>query len=369
MASDEAVYLRQITLELASATDLDTLLDLVLEYANKLIPFSAVNVCLIEGGALKVLRMKGYEGTGLDVPELESMYRKVSVPDIHSFEDHPGPILVRKTERTGDWINFPKTAWVRAYLGIPIVVRGATIGLISFDSNREDAFSEEDIEMAKPFAAAAGVALEKAKLIEGLEKALQEKEALMLELNHRVKNNLAIINSLINLSEIGPECSDLLTALRRRIDSIRIVHDLLYQSGRVKDIDIKRYIEELLESIFASFSDKRVVIEKKIEAIDFPVKLAVSLGLLINELALNAVKHAFPGTEEPVFRVELRQIDETGHIQLRVSNNGSPLPKEINLEDSRTLGFQLVRIMAVQLQAAFEVDREPITRFTFLFTM
>jgi two-component sensor histidine kinase len=363
----ETDFLRQITLELASESNLEDLLDLILEYANNLVPFSSVNVCLLEAGRLRVVRIKGYEGTDLDIPEIERMYEESSIPDLSEMQRHPEPVLVRKSDRPSDWIEFEKAKWIGAFLGLPIPANGRMIGLIGFDSDKEDAFTNEDIEKLRPFAAAAGIALEKARLIHELEDAVKEKDVLMMELNHRVKNNLAIISSLIGLMEAGPECREQLSGLERRIDSIRIVHEKLYHTGAVSEIEFRDYIDDLLRTIFSFFTDRTIRIDNQITPVHLPTRLVVSLGLLVNELAVNAVKYAFVTPGEHRFFIDLVRTGQNGELELIVSNTGELIPESVDLENPKTLGLKIVRVMSNQIKAALTVTRTPETRFSIIF--
>ncbi|MDZ7792375.1 MAG: PAS domain S-box protein [Spirochaetia bacterium] len=131
--------------------------------------------------------------------------------------------------------------------------------------------------------------------------ALKEKDFLMRELNHRVKNNLNMVSSLISLKDVEIDYD--LSDLKNRIDAIRLVHEKLHQSGEVEQIKANEYTYEILESVFSSFSDREVAVVSTVENINLKPKTLVPLGIVINEIATNAVKYGFTDTEEARFSV------------------------------------------------------------------
>lgn len=130
---------------------------------------------------------------------------------------------------------------------------------------------------------------------EELRNALREKVYLLQELNHRVKNNLAIISSLIGLKNSALQNTVDLSDIKSQIDAIQIVHEILYKSNEVRTIEIHNYFQKLLDTIFSSFSSVPVEIINNAERQKLPTKTAISLGLIINELATNAIKYGFSG--------------------------------------------------------------------------
>ncbi|MDZ7793231.1 MAG: PAS domain S-box protein [Spirochaetia bacterium] len=198
-----------------------------------------------------------------------------------------------------------------------------------------------------------------------LRDALKEKEFLMRELNHRVKNNLAMVSSLINLKDSETE-SDL-SDLKHRIDVIKLVHEKLHQHNDVEHIEVKEYFQELLESIFYSTSRWTVQITNTIEDVSIPTKTAIPLGLVVNEIATNAVKYGFTEYEEAQFSVDMRKDTDSKHYTLTLSNTGNPFPEEIELENPETMGLQLVSTLVAQLNGTIELQKTPNPVFTIRF--
>src|SRR6056297_3121901 len=198
-------------------------------------------------------------------------------------------------------------------------------------------------------------------------RAIEEKEFLMKELNHRVKNNLAMVSSLINLkdSEIESDLSD----LKSRIDVIKLVHEKLHQHNDVEHIEVKEYFQELLESIFYSTSRGTVQIINNAEDISILTKIAIPLGLLVNEIATNAIKYGFNDNEEARFSVDMRKEADRKHYILTLSNSGNPFPEKIELESPETMGLQLVSTLVAQLNGTIKLKKKPNPVFTIRFPL
>ena len=203
-----------------------------------------------------------------------------------------------------------------------------------------------------------------------LKQTVAQKNDLLQEMNHRIKNNLAMITSLISLKSAGPGSGADLSDLRRQIDAIRIVHERLYQTEDITEIDVREYIGELLSGIFSSFSTRPVTVENSMDAVILPTKTAIPLGLISNEIATNALKHGFPGIEEtPVFRVRMKQNRQEGECVLVLNNNGAPIPESMNLQEPGTLGLRLVCTLVDQLQGGIDIKRAPHPEFTIRFPL
>jgi two-component sensor histidine kinase len=201
--------------------------------------------------------------------------------------------------------------------------------------------------------------------------AEKQKDILMQELNHRVKNNLLMITSLIKLKNNAVGGSVDLSDLIHQIDTIRIVHEKLYKSSDVTRISMDEYIPDLFSTVF-SFSPLRIKAEVQCENVVLPTSTAVPLGLLINEIATNAIKHGFYPEKEAVFTAELhgseeRETADSQELVLMLSNNGKPFPDDIDLDNPQTLGMRLISALVDQLNGKLELQREPHPVFTIRF--
>ncbi|ADL58222.1 PAS domain S-box protein [Methanothermobacter marburgensis] len=200
---------------------------------------------------------------------------------------------------------------------------------------------------------------------ERLRSSLREKEALLREVHHRVKNNFQIISSLINLqlSEIQDPAP--LLDLQSRVQSMALVHELLYESEDITSIDMRRYIERLTSSILDSYHAAGIELNVSAKDVTLPIETAVPLGLIINELITNSVKYAF--SEGGEITVELES--EGDDFILTISDNGVGFPPDFVLEESDSLGLKLVSGLVDQLDGDLEVDMEDGTQFRVRFSV
>lgn len=201
-----------------------------------------------------------------------------------------------------------------------------------------------------------------------LQISLEDKEFLMQELGHRVKNNLMMVSSLISLkdSALGDRAD--LTDIKRQVDAILLLHEKLNRAESLNNIDFGNYITELTENLF-SFSRQPVKLEIAITGISLPAKIAVPLGLIVNEIATNTIKHGLTEKKEPKFSVSLTQETAAGEYILTLANNGKPFPENIDLENPHTLGLRLVSALVSQLRGTAELTRSPHPEFTIRFPM
>jgi two-component sensor histidine kinase/CHASE1-domain containing sensor protein len=194
-----------------------------------------------------------------------------------------------------------------------------------------------------------------------LRDALKEKETLLQEIHHRVKNNLQVISSLINLQmrKLGPGASrDSLQECQTRVQAIAMIHEKLYQSRDYSRVPFSQYASGLAAQVFhaTGVSAGTVTLEVAVGEVALPVDKAIPCGLILNELITNALKHAFPGERHGTLRVEVNRTAD-GQVRLAVKDDGVGLPAGLDVGQCPTLGMQLLRTLAAQLAARLEVGR------------
>jgi len=204
-----------------------------------------------------------------------------------------------------------------------------------------------------------------------LRKSLEEKEILLKEINHRVKNNLNMINSLINMQagkiKTKKQAVDALQEVRNRIRSIAAVHEKLYQSDVFTTIEMKDYITNLAETLLQFHKDsKKIDCYLRIDDIRMDINKAIPCGLILNELISNVVKHAFPNSEEGKIVVSMQQV-KRGACEIRVKDNGIGLKGNIENLKTDSMGFELVTILTDQLEGKLSVNTKDGTEFKVLF--
>jgi two-component sensor histidine kinase len=192
--------------------------------------------------------------------------------------------------------------------------------------------------------------------------SLIEKEVLLKEIHHRVKNNLQIISSLLNLQAehiTDPNARDKYLESIGRIKSMAIIHELLYRSKNLSTIRIGDYLSELISFISQTYNiSKDIKVELKMDMRNDSIDLskAIPCGIIINELLSNALKYAFPKNKKGKVIVELSNISDRKHkCQLKVSDNGVGISKKVNLDNPDSLGLQLIHSLVEQLEGEMKI--------------
>lgn len=204
---------------------------------------------------------------------------------------------------------------------------------------------------------------------EKIRNSLQEKEILLTEVHHRVKNNLQIISSLLHLQSNFYDDPKILSALQvtqNRIKSIALTHEKLYQSKDFARIDLSSYIKELASNLFRSLDSFHVQLSIKMDCLYVSMNTAIYCGLIINELVTNSLKHAFPKGNKGKIKIEFEK--NRHEYILTHSDNGVGLPKKIDLKKSSTLGLNLVHNLVDQLKGRIELERAGGTIFRLYFS-
>ena len=200
-----------------------------------------------------------------------------------------------------------------------------------------------------------------------LTESLREKDVLLKEVHHRVKNNLQLVSSLLSLQGRYAQDQSLGTPLAEaqgRVLAIALVHEKLYQSDDLAQIDFRNYVSKLAAALLDS-SSGRVALEIDMEHIALPVNQAIPCGLIVNELVTNAFKHAFPENGAGTVKISLGESGD--ERRLSVCDDGVGLPPGLNVRTSPSLGLQLVFMLARQLGAEVQVSSEAGTRFDISF--
>ncbi len=197
---------------------------------------------------------------------------------------------------------------------------------------------------------------------EKLQTAVEERDRLMREMNHRVKNNLNLVASLINLKDMALGDAVDLSDLRHRIHSIAVIHEKLYKTDDVGTIQLADYSEDLLTRIFSLNPDLAVTLDNRIGERTIDSRRAASLGLILNELATNAMKHAFRREGDNRFTLGA-EVEDGDVLVVTVRNSGTPFPEDQDLQSPASLGLQLVTALVDQLDGTITLKRIPETIF------
>jgi PAS domain S-box-containing protein len=204
--------------------------------------------------------------------------------------------------------------------------------------------------------------------------SLREKEILLKEVHHRVKNNFQIISSLLNLHErkiINGELVEHFKDFSHRIRAMALVHERLYQSEDLARIDFAEYINIIANKLYQEFQcdPERLTIKIKAQDVQLGIDRAIPCGLILNELISNAMKHAFPpgSNKKGVISIDLHQREDKT-IKLKIGDNGVGMPKNFNIDSTDSLGLRLMKnLIQNQLRGEYDINRQRGTRYTITF--
>jgi two-component sensor histidine kinase len=191
-------------------------------------------------------------------------------------------------------------------------------------------------------------------------KLIAEKEWLVKEIHHRVKNNLQIVISLLNVQSDFLDSPSAISAIqesRERMQAIALIHQKLYQQDYGTLIKMKSYMEELVSYLTSVSDSKRIRFRMDIEDVGMDVSQAVPLGLVLNEAITNALKYAFPAESDGIIEVVLKQNTD-GTVMLKISDNGHGFPENFNLAGKKSLGIQLMKLFAEQLEGTLQFKND-----------
>lgn len=235
--------------------------------------------------------------------------------------------------------------------GVPVVLDGETIAIYGIYMDVTEQINAEN----------------------KVRQSLEEKEVLLAEIHHRVKNNLAVITGLLELQYHNLENEEAKSALRdsqMRINSMALIHEKLYQNETLSNIDFGVYIEELVNVIVKTHvrSDSKISVDIETDAVDLPITKAIPCGLVINEIVTNSLKYAFTEEiEDPRISMSLTKEDNRAIIQ--ISDNGVGLPKPFEEIGSNSLGTLLIKTLTSQLDADLNVNSVDGTSYHFSFEL
>jgi len=188
---------------------------------------------------------------------------------------------------------------------------------------------------------------------------LHQRETMLREIHHRVKNNMQVMSSLLSLQSrvaSNPAISRMLEENQNRIQSMALLHEILYQSDDLAVVDFSKYLRRMVDHLFRSYGvdNRQIRLHTELDAVGLELDDALPSGLLISEVVSNSLKHGFPEGRKGEVRIVLRR-QSANMVSLLVSDNGVGLPQHLNWTKSRSLGLRLVRVLAQQLRANLNI--------------
>ncbi len=265
------------------------------------------------------------------------------------------------------------TAPVRRVLAVPLLDRGEVVGLFEIANKPTDYDADECAFLERAAAYLAPILqtrLQRDAHEKALSTALKAAEILLQEVHHRVKNNLQIISSLLNMQADGlpVAAQNAFEESQRRVRSMALVHEQLYSRERPDQLDFGEYVTTLTSELFSAYSihSSSIRLSLDVEPVLLDLDQAMPCGLILNELVTNSLKYAFPETNSGVVTVSLHSHG-TGCITLHVADNGIGLPPGFDWRQSQSLGLRIVDILTTQLNGTLDCSTEGGTLFTLRF--
>jgi two-component sensor histidine kinase len=254
--------------------------------------------------------------------------------------------------------NIEQASFIRK-ITVAVVITAALLLLISFLQYRLKRQANLHLENQQHAINQKNNALQ--HLAEQKDALLEEKELLIKEIHHRVKNNLQVVISLLNTQSAylnDQRASEAIRQSQHRMQSISLIHQKLYQSESRALINMKDYTQELIQYLQQSFeTGNRIAFTLAVDDIDLDVLRAVPIGLILNEGITNAIKHAFPDESTGQIKVELNCINGNA-LKLRVTDDGPGLPPEFDIDICQTLGINLIKGMCKQISGRLALGNE-----------
>ncbi len=260
---------------------------------------------------------------------------------------------------------------IENFLSAPALLGEELVGQIAL-ANSEPGYSERDLILVERLAQLYAIAIRRQRTEQQLKDALEEKEVLLKEIHHRIKNNMQSLIYLIDMQAdtiADPDVLHALDDLQGRVRAMALIHSQLYQSQDLARVDFGAYLEELATYLIHA-SQRGLDVKLVVEAEESPINVnaAIPCGLMVNELLTNALKHAFPpgSNGECQVNVSFKAYDD--QYALTISDNGVGLPANLDWQSTDSLGLKLVKIWATyQLSGDIQVDTERGTTFSITF--
>lgn len=387
--------LQTITAALSEALTPTEVATVVLEQGLAALEASAGSIALLDeaGLNLELLQAIGYPSALVEAwrrfpltspaPIAEAVRTGESV-FIESEEAMAARIPELMPQRTGQR---------SALAAVPLAVKGRVLGGMGLSFDKPQVFSEEDRAFILAIARQCAQALERARLYDEaqqeiatrketeaqLKTLLAEKEVLLKEVHHRVKNNLQAVSNLLYLQATyisDPQVQEMFRDVQNRIKSIAMIHEKLYQTKDLARINFAEYIAMLVTHLIHSYKidPEKINLNLAVDNMPLDVDTAMPLGVIINELVTNVLKHAFPagqrrpGAEDRPDEIGIElKVEGEGQFLLSVSDNGIGLPEELDVLNAPSVGLQLVNMLAGYMQGAIEVEQSAGTTFRIKF--
>jgi two-component sensor histidine kinase len=315
----------------------------------------------MEGGGMIAGRIQTFPKEERRILDTQNIYSLAVVP-IFVGKDWWGFIGFNECTMDRDWAPGVKDALKTAagMLGAAIQHNQVMTELTSYREHLEDLVAERTSELHALNEKLRKEIIERKEVEKRITRSLKEKEVLLQEVHHRTKNNMQVISGLLTLQAGCIEDQQILSIFEEtqtRIRSMALVHEKLYQSSNLYEIEVKDYIEDLAQTLIENHrvKNRNILLKLDIESLILSIDTAIPCGLVINEALTNAFKYAFPGTRGGEINITLHALEEN-EVELTIRDNGVGMPKDLDFMSAESLGLVLIKNLVVdQLQGTVEL--------------
>ncbi len=282
-------------------------------------------------------------------------------------QQYPTPVVILTAHETRELVEQASHVGVGAYITKPPKPEEIERAVLIAIARHKDLTALKDLNKQLQ-----NEVESRRKTEETLKNLLEEKELLLKEIHHRVKNNFMIVSSLLNLQAgqiQDPATKDLFKESYNRVNSMALIHEKLYQTSNLSKIDFKSYIESLAHNLVQTYTlDNKIQLITKIENVLLDISQAIPCGLIINELVTNSLKHAFPSQLAKAGMVEITMHPVANFYEIIIQDNGIGISNDFNIQESKSLGMQLVSLLAEgQLEGKITIENKQGTRVKIVF--
>jgi two-component sensor histidine kinase len=358
--------LNRIMTEGNRATDVQSFVEAATKLACELMHFDIGGIYLIDADARYATLQygQGLPETVRDaiekIPYHDAPFSAILIDGDHLFAE--------------DYVTFlPQHAplGVASLASVPLYSRDTIIGALNVGSTMRHTFSQTEKALLVAIGNEAGTVIAKLQADASVRAALKEKETLLKEIHHRVKNNMQVVSSLMSLQAdraTNVEAQAVLTASQSQIRSMALIHEKLYSSGTLSEIEFADYVGSLIKELLQMYhvAPDAVTITTDIEDVRFGVDIAMPCALILNELVSNCLKYAFPDGRVGEVIVGMQYAD--GTYTLTVADNGVGFPADVDFRATGSLGMQLVIALVDQLDGTIDMNNENGTSFVISFS-
>ncbi|MGB2907021.1 MAG: PAS domain S-box protein [Candidatus Aminicenantaceae bacterium] len=316
-----------------------------------------------------ILKIMGRDPVGMRItPDPAAVRERLQTQQLRKIPGGLYEVIFKKLPKTV-CAALERLGHIQAVYSVGFIREGTIYGTAVIMLRNRDTF--EHPELVESFINQVSVTLQRWKADNRIAASLKEKEVLLREIHHRVKNNMQIISSLLRLQASNlsdPDALESLQISQDRIRSMALVHEGLYRSSDLSQIDFAEYVKKLTGHLYSINADSRsqISLHVEIEDISLDINRAIPCGLIINELVTNALKHAFPGGRKGEIFIRMARFKQGG-LSLTVADNGMGFPAEVDIRNTDSLGMQIVGDLVQQLNGILRVNTKDGTQFTIRF--